>query len=445
MRPRGEAGVRRGARPPHSQLTTTCAIGQVCYGGAPVGIKRLLLPALLALVSALVVVAVAAAGDIADAPCPDASGTDTATCPAGTEGVPYSITFKLKEGSGCAPGDDSWSVSSGSFPPGLSLSSSGTVSGTPTQAGSFTFYVTVSFPVYPGCNGGFSDKKITIPINPGVPRLILQPEQTGVPVGTVGTAYSLPMTSNLSELKTFAISAGTLPPGLAIGASDGVISGMPTTAGTYTFTVLAAINGDPHQRSDTKTLAITVRNAVTIAAPATALPASEVGVPFELELSASGGTETFTWTALGRLPTGVTLADGVLSGTPRRAGTFAFSVNATDGEGRTAAYAGRLVVAPRLRVPRQPLGPARQGAAYRSNTLRTIGGVLPQRWRLLNGRLPLGVRFAPKLGMFIGKPRKAGRYRIAVEATDALDVTAKRSFVIVVRPAPALKAKKKNR
>jgi hypothetical protein len=91
---------------------------------------------------------------IADEPCPTVAGENTNTCPAGTVGVPYTIQFKEAEGSGCGPGKQKFTVDSGTFPPGLSLASSGHVSGTPTQAGSFEFYIKIAEPLgEPGCAG----------------------------------------------------------------------------------------------------------------------------------------------------------------------------------------------------------------------------------------------------------------------------------------------------
>ena len=95
---------------------------------------RTVLVSLAALVAALVLVVPASALDIADA-----------TPPTGTVGVPYSFTFSLAPGSGSAGA--SWSISSGSLPPGLSLSSNdrtALVYGTPTQAGAFSFYLKVT-------------------------------------------------------------------------------------------------------------------------------------------------------------------------------------------------------------------------------------------------------------------------------------------------------------
>ncbi len=90
---------------------------------------------------------------IGDDVCPDAHGENTNTCPPGQVGVAYSITFKLPEGQGCSPGEDVWSIIGGDSPPGLSMSSSGTLSGTPTQAGAFFFYIQMALPDNPNCNG----------------------------------------------------------------------------------------------------------------------------------------------------------------------------------------------------------------------------------------------------------------------------------------------------
>ena len=66
------------------------------------------------------------------------------------------------------------------------------------------------------------------------------------------------------------------------------------------------------------------------------LPAAVVGVPYNgtgYQFQSVGGSGTITWTATGTLPTGLTLSpSGLLSGTPSGAGTFTFTVTASDGE-----------------------------------------------------------------------------------------------------------------
>jgi hypothetical protein len=408
-----------------------------------VGRKRLLAMLVLVLATLGVVVSVASAGGIRDEPCPTVAGEGTNTCPAGTVGEAYSVRFRAVEEPPCAPGDDTWHISSGSAPPGLSMATDGTLSGTPTQAGTFTFYVEMKLPDYwipeegRGCNGtaDTSQKQFTIPINPALPRLVIGPESAGP--GTVSTQYSLQMTASLSDPKTWSVVDGALPPGLVLDPTSGLISGVPTTPGTYVFTVRAAL---ADQRSDTKTLGIVVRPQLAIARGS--VPASEVGVRLLLPLTASGGTEQFTWSlSAGELPTGVALEPtGTIAGVPTSPGRFPFTVSVTDTEGRVATLAGRLVVADRLSIVVKRLRATKVGRFYRLQ-LRSIGGVKPTTWRIKRGPLPRGVRFDRELGMFIGTPKRARTYRIGVEARDVLRVKATATIVVVVKPAKKPKSK----
>ena len=396
---------------------------------------------LAALFGALAVVALAfalggvseAGAGIGDDVCPDAHGEDTNTCPPGQVGVPYSITFKLPEGQGCSPGDDVWSVGGGSAPPGLSMSSSGTLSGTPTQAGAFVFDIQMALPDTPNCNGSkdTTQRRMTLTINPAIPRLVLGPESTAP--ATTGAPYSLQMTTSIPDAKTFAITGGALPPGLAIDAATGLVAGTPTTSGTYAFTVYAKVNGD--SRSDTKSLQIVVRDPLTITVVApfeSGRAIGEVRVPLESTWTSAGGSGTYTWTlTAGSLPSGVMFTGGSLSGTPRAAGTYPFAVSVTDSEGRTTSAAARITVASALTVTTAVLRPAKVGKVFRAK-LTTSAGVKPITWKISAGKLPRAVRFDRVAGSLSGVPRKAGRYRLSFEARDSLRVVARKTLTLTV-------------
>lgn len=161
---------------------------------------------------------------------------------------------------------------------------------------------------------------------------------SALPSGTVGSAYSEQITatggtSPYSYLKT----SGTLPAGLTLNTTTGVLSGTPTTATTYTFTVGATDSGG-NSGSQTYTIVIG-GGAVTLGIIPTTLPNGTVGAPYSQQITASGGTAPYTYWASGTLPAGLNLSSstGLLSGTPSAANTYSFTVTATDAGNNTGS------------------------------------------------------------------------------------------------------------
>ena len=199
----------------------------------------------------------------------------------------------------------------------------------------------------------------TYTYNPGPALLFPAP-----PGGEVNVAYSdqLTVTGGTSPY-TWSVSAGTLPPGLTLGASTGLLSGTPTTAGTYSFTVKVT---DHCGLSDTEPVSMTI-----IAGPSLNFPAPPPGWTHTVygdTLTESGGTAPFTWSvSSGSLPAGISLsADGNLSGTPTATGTFSFTVQVTDANSQSATEATSITVSARgLDDVRRPAGGGRRHRLHR--------------------------------------------------------------------------------
>ena len=346
----------------------------------------------------------------------------TTSLPAGTVGVPYSQP--LSATGGTPP--YTWQLTGGSLPPGLTLASSGNVSGTPTAASSFTFQVKVSDSQQASATGSF-----TIRITPAA--LVIT--TSSLPAGTVGTSYTATLAATGGTPPyTWSVASGALPSGLSI-SSAGVISGTPIAAGTFSVTLQAT---DSAQAIATKAYSVTVAAAtvplsITTQAP---LAGGVVGVAYTQAFSATGGTAPYTWSVLagaGFLPTGLTLsAAGSLTGTPALfAGDFPFTVQVADAAGRTATKAFTLTVAGVLSIATaNPLPEATVGASY-NFALDLVGGRAPFVWSIASGALPAGVSLNTSTGSLSGTPSAAGSFAFTV-AVAAGGQNATKAFTLTV-------------
>jgi hypothetical protein len=233
---------------------------------------------------------------VTSVPCPPPIITTTSLV-GGTVGVPYFATISA---TGTAP--ITFALASGSLPPGLSLSSAGVISGTPTTAGDFDFTVQAKN----ACGTDIQDFSIPVCALPDITT-------TSLPSGIVGTAYSATINAMGSTPITFTLASGSLPPGLSL-SSAGVISGTPTTAGTFSFTVRATNSCG----TDTQALSITICQLPAITT--TSLENAAEGFPYSATVNATGSTPiTFSIVpGSGNLPSGLTLnsSTGEISGTP---------------------------------------------------------------------------------------------------------------------------------
>ena len=173
---------------------------------------------------------------------------------------------------------------------------------------------------------------LATPATPAVPNVAIA--TTSLPNGVVGAPYSQTLSAAGGTTPyTWTLKSGTLPAGLALNASTGVIGGTPTAAGTTGFTVQVT---DASNQTDSKALSIVVASAGSPPSVTTAsLPNGTVGAAYNQSLTATGGTPPYQWSwmaaAGSSLPPGLTLSSsGTLSGTPTAAGTFNLIVQVQD-------------------------------------------------------------------------------------------------------------------
>jgi len=355
---------------------------------------------------------------------------DSYNFPVGETGKAYSK--QLDGTGGCGPAlPYQYKILAGSLPPGLSMSSSGLISGTPTVGGGWSFWVELRDqdpPSQSWCIVSSAQREFSITIVQGlnIQQNALSPKAT-----FLNEPYSFQLSAEGGGSQVWSIKSGSLPAGMGL-SSNGLISGTPTATGDFTFVVQVTDTN----RTDTETYTLTVVERLKITAPAS--PAGEVGVPLVLGLKSTGGRPAVTWSlAEGALPAGLALnpATGEITGTPAVAGAYPLKVQVTDTLGLTATVDVPLKVAARLAAVKKPLPAAKVGSVYRAK-LGATGGVAPLKWNILGGKpgfLPAGIKFNAKTGAFSGTPTKAGVYRLRMQVVDKLGIKSAIGILLKVK------------
>ncbi|WDL95301.1 beta strand repeat-containing protein [Alicyclobacillus sp. ALC3] len=269
-------------------------------------------------------------------------------------GWPDTFTFTEMGGYGSY----TWSLASGTLPPGYTLTSGGVLSGRSNDVGTYAFIVRVTDSL-----GATRLESATWVIDQAVSPLTVQSITLGN--GTAGSLYEQTLIANGGKpAYTWSLVSGSLPAGVVLN-SDGAVQGTPTASGTYTFTVEVR---DTAGHTATATATLTVEAGSTPVTPpvtptppgppqsqplgigAGSLPGATAGTAYSGTLAASGGDGTYTWSlASGALPRGLMLAaNGTLFGTPQTMGMSTFTLRVMDKGGDVATKTFHLFVMPKL-------------------------------------------------------------------------------------------------
>jgi len=253
--------------------------------------------------------------------------------------------------------------------------------------------------------------------------------QTMLPGATVGSSYRavLSVSGGLAPYH-FAISEGKLPPGLVLDSLTGSISGIPSQAGTFAFTVL--VLGEPTGASGVRAYSM----KVSACSSCVAMQIS----PLDPAVAA-GGTMQFTavvtntsntavqWSA----SAGSISANGLFTA-PANTSAKAITITAssaadTDVQASTTA----TITSSTFTITTSSVPFAVEATPY-SAALTASGGQPPYQWSVSSGSLPAGLQLGASSGTLSGTAKQAGTFAFSVRGTDAASHTAQQSLSLLV-------------
>ncbi len=345
--------------------------------------------------------------------------------PTGTVGVAY--TGSLSPAGGTAP---LTLVITGTIPPGLTVNSTtGTITGTPTTVGTYTFtaQLTDSSAV-----PYVVTTKNTIVVAAPIPLPLTV--SGNPPSGTVGGAYSTAFgASGGIAPYIFSVSSGALPAGLTM-SPGGIVAGTPTTVGVYVFTVQAR---DSVGTTGSGSFNITITSASLMLTVST-LPSGTVDVPYSAPIGVTGGTAPYTCVVVaGTLPAGLSITGCLVSGTPSVAGTSNMTITATDSSNPKNSTTGpvSITINPAGSLTITSPAPGIVDVPY-AGAIGVIGGKPPYTCLITAGTLPAGLSITNCT--ITGTPTTPGTTTLTVKATDSSTPSALTStgpVTLVISPA----------
>jgi len=236
-----------------------------------------------------------------------------------------------------------WQIAGGALPGGIALNpTTGALIGAPTVSGNFSATVQVS-------DSRSQTAQKVLSFNVGLPPIEIVTSSIQSAVREVSFNQQLTAAGGRAPY-TWAVTAGALPGGLSLAATSGMISGAPNASGNFSFTVTAT---DADSQTASKSFSISVAAPPLLVASVPALE-TMMGLSFNYQLNASGGTGPYTWSAAaGALPPGLNLnaSSGLLTGSPTVAGVFTFSIGVRDSASASATTTLQIKVIDPATIP----------------------------------------------------------------------------------------------
>jgi hypothetical protein len=341
----------------------------------------------------------------------------TGTLPDGTKGAQYESAVAFT-------GDEVVLTESlGKMPAGVLIdSATGAITGVPEETGTFVFTISAMNA------SGVSAQAYSITIGLIAPKIL----NGTLPDGTKGAAYESAVRFT-GEGVHLTESLGKLPAGLLIDSTSGAITGIPSAAGTFNFTITAMNAGGLSAQAYSINIGVVAPKILN-----GTLPDGTKGTAYESAVEFTG-EGVFLTESLGKLPAGLQLnsATGAIAGTPTEAATFDFTISAMNAGGVSAQAYSITVKHTAPTITRSALPNAMRDDTY-AQTLTWTGDDVRLSKSL--GTLPTGLALDATTGKISGTATEAGHFDFTITAANSGGTSAQAYRVTISLTPPTITA-----
>ncbi len=287
-------------------------------------------------------------------------------------------------------------------------------------------------------SGGSTSNALTFTVSPAILTIT---STSPLPSGVVGIDYSQTLSATGGQPPySWSVVAGSLPAGLALASSTGVLSGTPSAVGTINFTVQVSDGAQPTPQTTTKVLSLAVTATAPILSSLNPSSAIAGGPAFTLTVNGSnfvsnstvrwnGSNRTTTFVSSSQLTAAIPAADIATVGTA--------SITVLNPGPSTSNALTFTISGPGLTITtNSPLPQGTVGTSY-SQTIAASGGTAPYTWSLSSGSLPTGLTLNAGTGTISGTPSAVGNTTFTVRVSDSASASVTKQFQLSISSTAA--------